>query len=218
MKRQHRLQYVLLLLPLATVLFFMVSLAGADTGDKCSGVVKDVKQESTLATASFLANERNKPGSIRYESNAILEKAENKAGTAQKPADLCPAGCQISEKPEVVFKAVPNKFLTNYSQYNKCQKLLEETQKTPFSYNEQFSSIDQLDSWFSDFTRGKGSDGKDLYNKCSGDCSPQYELIITKESSGKLSLDADVICGHERDKKDDQYELSYSYRWSCENK
>jgi len=216
MNKFHKIQYTLALL-LVTFPILIANMALADAGDKCSGVVKDVKQASTLATAAFLANEENKEGSIRYESSAMLEKSENKAGAAQKPADFCPADCRMSEKPEVVFKAASNKFLTDYSQYDKCQKLLEETQKTPFEYNEQFSSLDQIEKWFSDFTRGKGEDGKDLYSKCSGDCSPQYELIITKES-GKLSLDADVICGHERDKKDDHYELSYSYRWSCESK
>jgi hypothetical protein len=210
------MRYILTLL-LVMFPILIANMAVADSGDKCSGVEKVVKQESTLATASFFANERDQAGSIRYESGAMLEKAESNVGTAQKPADLCPAGCQISEKPEVIFKAVPNKFLSDYSDYDKCQKLLEETEKTPFSYTEHFSSIDQIESWFSDFSRGKGEDGKDMYNKCSGKCSPQYELIISKEGS-KLTLNAEVICGHERDKKDNQYELSYSYRWSCESK
>jgi len=216
MNIQHKMRYIVTLLITAFPIL-IANMAVADTGDKCSGIEKVVKQESTLATAAFLANERNKAGSIRYESGAMLEKAESNIGTAQKPADLCPSGCEISEKPEIIFKAVPNKFLSDYSDYDKCQKLLEETQKTPFEYNEQFSSIDQIESWFSDFSRGKGEDGKGMYDKCSGKCSPQYELIISKQN-GKLALDADVICGHERDKKDNQYELSYSYRWSCESK
>lgn len=216
MNKRHKMRYILTLL-LVTFPLLIANAALADSADKCSGIEKVVKQESTLATASFFANERDQAGSIRYESGAMLEKAENKISSAQKPTELCPAGCQISDKPEVIFKAVPNKFLSDYSDYDKCQKLLEETEKTPFKYNEQFSSIDQIESWFSDFSRGKGEDGKDMYDKCSGKCSPQYKLIISKES-GKYSLDADVVCGHARDKKDNQYELSYSYRWSCESK
>lgn len=216
MNIQYKMRYILAMLVIASAIS-ITEIAVADTGDKCSGIEKDVKQESTLATASLFANERNKAGSIRYESGAMLEKAESGVGGAQKPADICPSDCEISEKPEVIFKAVPNKFLSDYSDYDKCQKLLEETEKTPFAYHEQFSSLDQIESWFSDFSRGKGEDGNDMYDKCSGKCSPQYELIISKDS-GKFSLDAEVICGHARDKKDNQYELSYSYRWSCENK
>ncbi len=217
MKKLYKSEQLRTLFLIIIACVFSVGSAEADTGDKCSSIEKDVKQESTLATASFFANKRNQQGSIRYESGAMLKKAENNISNAEKPSGLCPSGCQVSEKPEIIFKAIPNKFLTDYSEYDKCQKLLEETEKTPFEYNEQFDSIDQIDSWFSDFSRGKGTDGQDLYQRCSGDCSPQYELIISN-SGVKLSLDADVICGHERDKKDNQYELSYSYRWNCENK
>lgn len=191
--------------------------AGAEQEQSCSSAEKVIKQEATLATASLFANERNKPGSIRYESGSMLEKAGRNLSKAEKQSDFCPAGCRISEKPEIIFKAVPNKFLSNYSQYDKCQKLLEETENSPFNYKEQFESLSGVESWFSDFSRGNGTDGKDPYKKCSGDCSPQYELIISN-SGGKIDLDAEVICGHERDKSDDQYEISYSYLWSCEDK
>ncbi len=215
MKRTFQGQQTKKLLTFIIACLFQANLAGADEAKNCSAIEKEINQESTLATASFFANERNKPGSIRYESGSMLEKAEMNLPKAEKPSDLCPAGCQISEKPEIIFKAIPNKFLTDYSQYDKCQKLLEETEKTPFNYNEQFASIGEVESWFSDFSRGNGSDGKDLYNKCSGDCSPQYELIISN-SGAKVDLDAEVVCGHERDKKDNQYEISYGYRWTCE--
>lgn len=215
MNRTLRGQHMKIFLTVMIACLFQANLAGADEAKNCLSAEKDIKQESTLATASFFANERNKPGSIRYESGSMLERAEKNLSKAEKPSDSCPAGCQISEKPEIIFKAIPHKFLTNYSQYDKCQKLLEETEKTPFNYKEQFDSISGVESWFSDFSRGKGSDGKDLYSKCSGDCSPQYELIISN-NGGKLDLDAEVICGHERDKQDNQYELSYSYRWICQ--
>lgn len=190
-------------------------LAFGEEADKCSSAVKTVKMESTQATASFFANEANKPGSIRYESGAILEKADNGLPSAEKPEGLCPAGCALPEKPVIVFRAVPQKFLTNYSDYNMCQKLLEQTEKAPFEYNKDFSSMSEVESWFSDFSRGKGADGQNMYEKCGGQCSPQYEFFIV-DTKGKLSLDADVICGHARDKDNDMYDISYSYKWQCQ--
>jgi hypothetical protein len=204
----------------AVILFAILVQAGfvfADESNKCSAAVKEIKMESTQATAGFLANEGNKPGSIRYESGAILEKADSGLSSAEKPAGLCPAGCVLPAKPVIVFRAVPTAFVTNYSDYDKCQKLLEETEKTPFEYNESFSSMSEVESWFSDFSRGKGTDGQDLYKRCSGQCSPQYEFFITNDA-GKLALDADVVCGHARDKSNNMYDISYSYKWICQSK
>jgi len=201
-----------------TVLFaFLVQIdtAFGQNADKCSSAVKTVKMESTQATASFFANEGNKPGSIRYESGAILEKADNGLASAEKPADLCPQGCTLPDKPVIVFRAIPQKFLTNYPDYDKCQKLLEETEKTPFEYNKDFGSMSEVESWFSDFSRGKGADGQNMYDRCSGQCSPQYEFFIA-DANGKLALDADVVCGHARDKDNNMYDISYSYRWQCQ--
>lgn len=215
---KYRINRLFVKLSILIIVAFPIYMnsAGADETDKCASIKKDVSVESTLATAAFLANEENKPGSIRYESDSLMDRAEGGASTAQKPGGLCPAGCQLNTEPVVVFKAVPRKFLTSYSDYNKCEKLLEQTEKSPFSYNEQFNSITDVESWFSNFSRGKGPDGQDLYNRCSGQCSPQYEFFITNDG-GKLGLNADVVCGHARDKSDDKYIISYSYRWKCQS-
>jgi hypothetical protein len=192
-------------------------LAFGEEAGKCSNIDRDIVEETTHATASLLANESNRPGSVRYESGAILQKAQAGIPHAEKPADLCPARCGLVPDPVIVFKAIPQKFLTNYSDYAKCQALLEQTQKTPFEYDKQFDTMSDVQDWFSNFSRGKGTDGKDLYNKCSGQCSPQYEFFIANES-GKLVLDADVVCGHARDKSNNMYDISYSYQWVCEDK
>jgi hypothetical protein len=183
---------------------------------KCSNIERDIVEETTHATASLFANESNKPGSVRYESGAILQKAQAGIPNAEKPADLCPAGCKLVPSPVIVFKAVPQKYLTSYSDYAKCQALLEQTEKTPFEYDKQFGSMSEVQDWFSNFSRGKGTDGKDLYNRCSGQCSPQYEFFIS-DQGGKLTLDADVVCGHARDKSNNMYDISYSYQWVCQD-
>ena len=208
------------LMTLSKILFFALLLqlntAGAKGSDTCSDIEKDISEASTQGTASLFANQSNKPGSVRYESGAILQKAQAGMPDAVKPADFCPAGCELRTTPVIVFKAVPQKFLTNYSGYDQCQKLMEETQKNPFEYYEQFDSMPQVQDWFSNFSRGKGADGQDLYKKCSGQCSPQYEFFITNDA-GKLALDAEIVCGHARDKSNNMYDISYSYKWLCQS-
>lgn len=193
-------------------------LVKAEEGGDCSSYVKDVKVESGLASASMLANARNKKGSIRYEMNSMLGKAEEGLPNAEKPVDLCPSNCELANQPLIVFSSIPNKFLSNYDQQEKCEGLLDETEKNPMTYNDrEFDTMQALESWFSDFSQGKGKDGKDLYERCSGQCSPQYKNIISKNNN-KYLLDASVICGQARDKKDNNYEISYSYRWVCRHK
>ncbi|MGH7849239.1 MAG: hypothetical protein ACREOP_02965, partial [Thermodesulfobacteriota bacterium] len=48
-------------------------LAFGEGADKCSDIDKDIAEASTQGTASLFANEGNKPGSVRYESGAILQ-------------------------------------------------------------------------------------------------------------------------------------------------
>ena len=205
------------LLSLMILLVTSIS-ASADEAKKCSSFVKDITVDSNLATASVMANMRNKVGSLRFETTQMLEKAESNVLKAEKPTDFCPSNCDLPQDPIVVFKTVPNKFLSNYDQSEKCGKLQGETEKNPFSYNnKEFTSLQSLEDWFSNFSQGKGADGKDLYEKCSGKCSPQYECIISRNGNNFV-LDANVICGQARDKKDNNYHLSYSYRWICQDK
>jgi len=186
-------------------------------GDKdCSSYIRDAKIESSLASASMMANAQNKKGSIRFETKKMLNKAETNLANADKPTDLCPSDCQLPDKPMIVFQSIPNNFLTDYDQREKCETLQDETEKNPFRYGEkEFDTMQALENWFSKFSQGKGGDGKNLYERCSGQCSPQYKNIISSQGN-KLILSAEVVCGQARNKKDNNYEISYSYRWVCQ--
>jgi hypothetical protein len=200
------------------VLSSISMLVKAEGERDCSTLVRDIKVESSLASASMLANVQNKKGSIRFETKEMLNKAEADLTNAEKPADLCPSNCQLPHEPMIVFQSIPNNFLTNYDQHEKCETLQDETEENPLTYNDkEFDTMQALESWFSNFSQGKGEDGKNLYKKCSGECSPQYKNIISKNDN-KYTLNATVICGQARDKKDDDYEISYSYRWVCQDK
>jgi hypothetical protein len=64
------------------------------------------------------------------------------------------------------------------------------------------------------FTRGKGDDGEELYRLCDGQCSPHYLWVISRDAD-RLVVDAEVTCGHARDRDDNRYDLSYGLRWVC---
>lgn len=208
--------------PVAIVLritIFNILLLFADTGasqaEECDAHSKTLEVESVSASASSWGNLRNNPGSVRYESSRMLKKATT-AAPPQAPADFtCPAGCTVQPAPQVIFQSVPAKFLSDYSEKPHCDDLKAQTSKKPLKYSDRnFPSADALSDWFGDFSQGKGTDGKDLYTRCDGACSPQYTCEIRRNSS-KLLLNASVLCGPARDKDDNSYRLTLAYRWSC---
>ena len=187
-------------------------VAGAED---CSSGWSEQKIESIEATADSWPNLRNYPGSLKFESNRLLTGAAKQVGTAVPASIRCPVGCKPAERATIKYLTIPAKFRSDNSDAERCKALLEQTTKSPFSYKDRrFSSIDELASWFGDFSNGSGADGKDLYARCDGDCSPQYHTTIRPSSAG-YSLDADVICGAARDKSDNKYNLTLALHWGC---
>lgn len=209
-----RLKISILLMALMSISI----LAKAKEVTDCSSHIRDVKVESSVALASMLANAQNKKGSIRFKTKEMLNKAEKDLASAEKPTDLCPSDCKLSDQPLIIFQSIPNNFLANYDQHEKCETLQNETEERPFTYGDrEFDTMQDLENWFSSFSQGKGEDGKDLYKRCDGKCSPQYKNLISSDGN-KLILTAEVVCGPARDKKDNRYQISYSYRWFCQDK
>lgn len=200
-------------------LSFMTAIGtvlAAETGDDCSSVVRDLPLASTVASASTWDNIRSAEGSVGVESRKLLAQAELQLGQHHPPEALCPAGCSPVPKPEIVLDTVPNKLLTQYSEFSFCAKRLEQTSNNPLSYQgRRFSDIDHVAEWFSDFSQGRGEDGADLYRRCDGSCSPRYQTAIERTSTG-YQVAATVICGHARDRDDDRYQLRTAVRWRCE--
>lgn len=189
----------------------------AEVPSNCAAIAKEVTYSSALGSAGTWVNLRNAAGSLRYETSQMLSVALAKAKNTSPPADLCPPDCKLPQKPLVIFSAVPHKLLDKYSDRTECEKLLKQTSTVPFRYQgHNFDNSEDLASWFNEFSQGKGDDGKDLYRKCDGSCSPRYSTQITLDNSN-YHTNTDVICGHARDKSDDQYDLSIKYLWRCEN-
>ena len=186
----------------AALLFAASLLApNAFAADSC-GESKQEQIGSAKATASLWANARGSKGSIKAESDKLVAASVSKVKEAKKDG-------------VIVLKTIPAKYKSDYSDKELCSKYLAQTQEKPFEYKgRNFASLDKLNEWLGDFTQGKGKDGKDLYKKCDGSCSPQYTTKI-KLTGNTYTVDSSVVCGHARDKDDNMYDLTATVQWQC---
>jgi hypothetical protein len=184
------------------------SAASADGAGRCSAITVEVPVAEVVASSGFVSN-------LLGTSSSLSSGEEITA--ARPPAGLCPAQCAPPEAPLVVVRSTPTAFLDDYSERALCARRLEETLKEPLRFERQtLGSAAEIESWVTDFVRGKGEHGEDLYRMCEGRCSPQYVWIISRdESDSELVVDTQVTCGHARDKDVGLYELSYGLRWTC---
>jgi len=191
--------------------FFPAQVAKAD----CILTPEDLKIESLIASASFWSNFYVRTGSLRFESNRMLEDSEKNLPNIKAPESLCKANCKAEYPPSIVFTSIPSKFRTDNEDFQDCEALFKETEKAPLAFHDHsFSDIESFATWLSEFSRGYGEDGAALYEKCTGTCSPRYTSVVTKISNG-YKADIFVVCGPARDKSDNTYQLTSSYRWKC---
>lgn len=185
--------------------------------DFCAQHYRDVEIEKIEASASFWSNLRGSDGSIRIESNKIFHKALDSFSSLEAPRDLCPSGCVVNTTPIIYFSSAPQKLLVEYDDAEHCRLLFKATSKKPYQYqNSKIEELDDLNEWIGDLSRGDGTAGENLYERCDGSCSPRYEYFISKntESSG-FSVRASIVCGEARDKDHAMYDLNSFFRWTC---
>lgn len=193
----------------------LVKLSKAIAQSPCAPSQQDVSIRSTLASAGFFDNLRNSDDSIRYQTDQLLSQSENKAEQLIQQKSPCGSSSCAAPIVAVVFSSTPNITLAEYKDSPSCQKLLESTRQNPIVYgNRQFDTQDDAEEWYNDLTQGDGTDGEDLYNRCPGQCSPSYSSVIYRRG-GKFIITTSIICGHARDKDDNQYRLTSSLRWMC---
>ena len=78
------------------------------------------------------------------------------------------------------------------------------------------SSSAEFASLFNEFSQGKGKEGKELYRKCPGSCSPQYDNNLEIDrGSNAMKVTASVVCGHARDKDDNTFMLVAMLKTEC---
>ncbi len=180
---------------------------------QCLNLHQELQFDSRVATAGFWANYRNHEGSINHEMDDMLNAADHQVEVIMKQTrckDSCKDGALT-----LVFRSAPLKILQEYEDFQYCAQLEHRTITNPIVYaNRRFKSRDAAKEWYSSLTQGKGPDGKDLYRQCDRNCSPSYTTLVTKHDD-HFVLTSKIICGHARNKDDNQYRLSSSFIWSC---
>lgn len=180
----------------------------------CSPLNTDIPVRSTLASAGFFANLRHASNSISFLMDQLISESEVKAKQLTSSESGCSRPCQ-NALTAVVFTSTPNMTLLDHDDAAMCAKLYQATQQNPIEYrNRTFDSQSDAEEWYNDLTQGDGSDGEDLYTRCPGACSPAYSSV-TYQLNGKFTVSTSIVCGHARDKDDNQYRLSASVRWIC---
>jgi hypothetical protein len=196
-----------------TVCGFVVSSAGwAQT--PCTPSGREIPLQNTLASAGFFANLRNASYSVRAQTDRLLKDARAEAQVLKTNEGGCKRACP-NPVVAVLFSSTPQKYLLDHEEASQCQTLLERTSKAPIVYeNRRFQSDDQAREWYEDLTQGNGVDGEDLYRRCPGACSPAYSSQVYRDGD-EFVVSTSIVCGHARDKNDDQYTLSTKMRWIC---
>lgn len=180
----------------------------------CTPLGTDIPVGSALASASFFANLRNASNSINYLMDRLIAKSEVQAQKISLDQKACARACS-NPVVAVVFTSTPNMTLDGYDEASSCQKFYEATKATPIVYaNRAFDSQGDAEGWYEDLTQGDGVDGEDLYEKCPGKCSPAYSSVIYKREE-RFLVSTSIVCGHARDKDDNQYRLNAALRWVC---
>lgn len=192
--------------PLRLLLLFCCLMAGSASGDgggaQCGTPVDAAPLDTEIATAGYLANLSNSDGSIRSASNRMLSRAIETAKSSKPPQ-------------RVIFSSIPELSKKITSDDQMCRQHEEATAKAPLRFDDKrFASADDLTDWIMKFTRGKGAEGKSLYEQCPGKCSPQYTWWIDPVESDLL-VKARVVCGMPRDRSGNEYQLSTALTAIC---
>lgn len=200
---------VVLLLSLSYTSYLSVA-----TPRNCSPLNTDIPVRSTLASAGFFANLSHASNSISFLMDKLITESENKAKEIVSSETGCSRSCP-NALTAVVFTSLPNKTLPDHDDAVTCAKLYQTTQQNPIQYqNRTFDTQEEAEDWYNDLTQGDGSDGEDLYTRCPGACSPAYSSVTYKQN-GRFTVSTSIVCGHARDKDDNQYRLTASVRWIC---
>lgn len=165
-----------------------------------------------IASSGIMYNLAEHPKSIRAVATRLLKEALEQR---EKPVAPCD-GCKGKTSTRVVYRVAPTKFLPNNQQDAVCHTLARDTLTHPFQYAEKsFKSVEALNSWVMTFSQGNGEEGRDLYQRCLSNCSPQYEFRIHPVGK-ELAVATRVRCGLARDRESEDYEVSTALGYECQ--
>ncbi len=178
----------------------------------CSGHEEKTKESRVTASAGFFDNLFNRERSLRYQSERVFKESKELVDQIRKNP-----GCFVRCKPfapTLHFHSEPRVREADHKDFSLCEDLLKKTQQEPILFEREFTLLEELNDWVSDLSQGDGEDGEKLYELCPGLCSPEYSYTI-EFYPGRYNAHAEIICGHARDKDDDQYLLSSQLDIGC---
>lgn len=202
----------------STLLSLTLPLAHAEEQATISGTCAqnptDQAMASRFGSVALFANLRSTPDSVRAVAKQMLSQALEKTSTGDVD---CPAGCEATQA-TIVYKVLPTGYLDQAKQRDVCLKYERDTTESPLRFAEKrFNSLDELNQWVTDFSRGRGAEGKELYRLCASNCSPRYTFFIQNNGDQDFRVESEVVCGLARDRKNKRYSLSTSLRSRCAN-
>jgi len=189
--------------------------APAATSGTCAAGAPEIPLAKEMASVGIMYNLAEHPKSVRAVAARLLDDAykQTKANDSAKQCKDCKNGAQT----RVIYRVGPTKFLPDAEQQAVCVSLAKQTKDRPFIWPDRsFKSISKVNDWIRTFSEGHGDEGKDLYARCSANCSPRYEFEIYPEGEG-VRLQTRVQCGLARDASDDQYEVATSLHTVCKD-
>lgn len=178
----------------------------------CATTLDETPLRESMASAGLMFNLAEHPKSIRAVAQKLLTEAIDSPASKQS---ICAPGCSGSASPEIVYRVAPTAFLPPPEQQAQCVSLERDTQQHPLTFApREFDNVGALNSWMTEFSQGRGSEGQRLYAQCGGNCSPRYTFFITSGETG-LKVGTEVICGLARDREVDDYKVSTALRSTC---
>ena len=174
------------------------------------GTVQEKPLAKELASSGIMYNLAEHPKSIRAVAGRQLKDALEKRGQAASGE-----ACKECASTRVVYRVGPTVFLPRESQLAVCLTLDQETRERPFTFaDKRFKNLNQLNDWVMQFSQGRGVEGKELYERCSANCSPRYEFLLAPDADG-IAVSTRVACGLARDRNNEDYEVSTALRTEC---
>jgi len=203
------------LLPAAAAADDVIDAAPArqPAADICPRVLPEEPLATEYGSAGIMKNLAETDDSIRAVAARLLEQALT--DQSRHPSNGCTPDCPDDGVAEVIYRVAPMAFLPRAEQNEICLRFEDETSENPMRFTPPaFADFDALNTWITDFSQGKGADGKALYERCSSNCSPRYTFVIGDVANG-YEVEAAVLCGLARDRSNDQYLISTALRRSC---
>jgi hypothetical protein len=198
-------------------LYFDTVYAHAQESSTCSDYSVVAPLGTTLASAGLFSNFWRRADSIAVKMTEAFQTIEQSIAAITDPGAHCPTSCHLTKQPRIIISSKARKLQNQYSDFQHCEDLYQSTKTKPLHYQvRNIKNFEGLAEWIEDFAQGHGLLGNQLYKDCDASCSPQYIYHIDKTSSSTYRIDAEVICGHARDREDTMYQLGYRLEWGCE--